>query len=78
MCFANGTPKSLYDKTDGWERRLIILSAKPVPKDRITDPFLSEKLLGEKEGIFLSLRKVQGVKTEMSFWISRVAVLKVL
>jgi putative DNA primase/helicase len=53
MCFANGTPKSLYDKTDGWERRLIILSAKPVPKDRITDPFLSEKLLGEKEGIFL-------------------------
>lgn len=53
MCFANGTPKSLYDKTDGWERRLIILSAKPVPKDRITDPFLSEKLLGEKEGIFI-------------------------
>lgn len=53
MCFANGTPKSLYDKTDGWERRLIILSAKPVPKDRIANPFLSEKLLGEKEGIFL-------------------------
>ncbi len=53
MCFANGAPKSLYDKTDGWERRLIILSAKPVPTGRVNDPFLSEKLVAEKEGIFL-------------------------
>lgn len=53
MCFSNGAPKSLYDKTDGWERRLIILSAKPVPSDRVNDPFLSEKLIAEKEGIFL-------------------------
>ena len=53
MCFANGAPKSLYDKTDGWERRLIILSAKPVPTGRVNDPFLSEKLIAEKEGIFL-------------------------
>ncbi len=53
MCFSNGAPKSLYDKTDGWERRLIILSAKPVSKDRVNDPFLSEKLIAETEGIFL-------------------------
>ena len=53
MCFANGAPKSLYDKTDGWERRLIVLSAKPVPKDRVNDPFLSEKLLAETDAIFL-------------------------
>ena len=53
MCFANGAPKSLYDKTDGWERRLIILSAKPVPKGRVNDPYLAEKLCGEIEGIFL-------------------------
>ena len=53
MCFSNSAPKSLYDKTDGWERRLIILSAKPVPQDRVNDPFLSEKLIAEKEGIFL-------------------------
>ena len=53
MCFANGAPKSLYDKTDGWERRLIVLSARPVPKDRVNDPFLSEKLLAETNAIFL-------------------------
>ena len=53
MCFANGAPKSLYDKTDGWERRLIILSAKPVPPNRVNDPYLAEKLCGEIEGIFL-------------------------
>ena len=53
MCFANGAPKSLYDKTDGWERRLIILSAKPVPEGRVNDPYLAEKLTEEIEGIFL-------------------------
>lgn len=53
MCFSNGAPKSLYDKTEGWERRLIVLSAKPVPENRENDPFLSEKLIAEKESIFL-------------------------
>ena len=53
ICFSNGMPKSLYDKSEGWERRLMILSTKPVPKDRVNDPFLSEKLIAESEGIFL-------------------------
>lgn len=53
MVFANGTPKSLYDKTAGWERRLIILSTKPVPDSRVNDPDLSDKLTEEVEGIFL-------------------------
>ena len=49
----NGVPKSLYDKTAGWERRLIILSAKPVPRGRVNDPNLSDRLAEETEGIFL-------------------------
>lgn len=53
MCFSNGAPKSLYDKTDGWERRIILLSAKPVRPGRVNDPFLSEKLLAETDSIFL-------------------------
>ncbi len=72
MCFANGAPKSLYDKTDGWERRLIILSAKPVPKDRVNDPYLAEKLTDEIEGIFLwavrGLRRL--IKNNYKFTIS--------
>ncbi|MGN1108547.1 MAG: phage/plasmid primase, P4 family [Oscillospiraceae bacterium] len=53
MVFANGAPKSLYDKTAGWERRLIILSAKPVPRGKVNDPNLSDRLAEETEGIFL-------------------------
>ena len=72
MCFANGAPKSLYDKTDGWERRLIILSAKPVPKDRVNDPFLSEKLADEIEGIFLWAYRglLRLIKNDYKFTIS--------
>lgn len=53
MVFANGVPKSLYDKTAGWKRRLIILSAKSVPRGRVNDPNLSDKLAEETEGMFL-------------------------
>lgn len=50
MCFANGAQKSLCDKTDGWERRLIILSAKAVPTGRVNDSFLSEKPVADEGG----------------------------
>ena len=53
ICFSNGSPQSLNDKSDGWSRRLLILSVKPVPPNRIIDRTLSDKLLAEKEGIFL-------------------------
>ena len=53
ICFSNGSPAALYDKSDGWSRRLLILSVKPIPPDRVIDRFLSDKLLAEKEGIFL-------------------------
>lgn len=52
LCFGNGSPKALYDKTDGFARRLIILTTKPKPPNRIDDPFIAEKFLAEKEKIF--------------------------
>ncbi len=53
IVFSNSSPTSLYDKTDGWHRRLIVLSTKSAPPERIPDRFLSEKLLAELDGIFL-------------------------
>jgi len=53
MCFSNISPKSLHDKSDGWSRRLLILTVKPIPPDRVADRCLSDKLLAEKESIFL-------------------------
>ncbi|WP_459811706.1 DNA primase family protein [Hominimerdicola sp. 21CYCFAH17_S] len=52
IVFSNGNPTSLYDKTDGWHRRLIVLNTKPVPTGRKPDRYLSEKLIAELDGIF--------------------------
>ena len=52
LCFGNGSPKALYDKSDGFARRMIILTTKPVPPNRVTDPFLAERFIAEKEKIF--------------------------
>ena len=53
LCFGNGALTSLYDHSDGFFRRQIILTTKDKPADRFDDPFLAEKLIAEKEGIFL-------------------------
>jgi putative DNA primase/helicase len=64
VCFSNGSPSAIQDKSDGWSRRLLVLTVKPVPPDRVIDRCLSEKLLAEKEGIFLwmfeGLRRLTG------------------
>ena len=52
LCFGNGSIKSLYDKSDGFARRMIILSAKPVPQNRVTNRNLASEILAEKQGIF--------------------------
>ena len=53
LCFGNGALTALHDRSDGFFRRQIILTTKDRPEDRVDDPFLSEKLTAEKEGIFL-------------------------
>lgn len=52
ICFGNGSPKALYDKSDGFARRLIILTTKLVPQNRIPDPNITEKFIAEKNQIF--------------------------
>ena len=53
LAFSNGDLVSLYDRSDGFFRRQLILTTKRKPPNRIDDPNLSEKLCEEMEGIFL-------------------------
>ena len=53
LAFSNGDLVSLYDRSDGFFRRQLILTTKRKPPDRIDDPDLSDKLCEEMEGIFL-------------------------
>ena len=53
MCFGNGSLSSLYDKSQGFYRRQIILYTKDKPPDQQDDRNLIDKLRAEKEGIFL-------------------------
>ena len=53
IAFSNGDLESLYDHSDGFYRRQLILSAKRKPENREDDPFLADKLCAEIEGIFL-------------------------
>ena len=51
--FGNGALKALYDRSEGFFRRQIILTAKKKDPNRIDDPNLSEKLTANPEGLFL-------------------------
>lgn len=53
LCFGNGVLTALHDRSDGFFRRQIILTTKDKPAGRVDDPYLVEKLIQEKEGIFL-------------------------
>ncbi len=53
LCFGNGALTALHDRSDGFFRRQIVLTTKDKQPDRPDDPFLAEKLIDEKEGIFL-------------------------
>lgn len=53
LCFGNGALTSLHDRSEGFFRRQIILTTKDKPAERFDDPYLEEKLIAEKEGIFL-------------------------
>ena len=51
--FSNGDLVSLYDHSDGFFRRQLILTTKPKPDGRKDDPLMADKMCGEMEGIFL-------------------------
>ncbi len=51
--FGNGSLKALYNRSEGFFRRQIILNVKKKPADRMDDPFIAEKMCAEAEGIFL-------------------------
>lgn len=57
MGFGNGTLNAANDKSDAFFRRQIIISTKPKPLDRVDNPFLVEKFIENKEGIFLWMFK---------------------
>lgn len=51
--FGNGSFSALYDKSDGFYRRQIVLHTRERPADRKDDRMLINKLLNETEGILL-------------------------
>ena len=53
IAFGNGGLHALYDKTDGFYRRQLILTTKDKVDDREDDPYLIDKLRKERDGIFL-------------------------
>lgn len=53
LAFSNGDLEALYDRSEGFFRRQLILQTKRKPPGREDDPFLSDKLKQEIEGIFL-------------------------
>ena len=52
-CFGNGSLHALYDKSNGFYRRQLLLTTKEKPLGRVDDPFLIDKMRNEKEGILL-------------------------
>ena len=53
LAFSNGDLQALYDRSDGFYRRQLVLTTKEKPVDRADDPDLAEKMKAEAEGIFL-------------------------
>ena len=53
LAFSNGDLQSLYDRSDGFYRRQLVLTTKGKPVNRVDDPDLAGKLKAEAEGIFL-------------------------
>ena len=52
LAFGNASLQALNDQSHGFFRRQIILRAKPLPLDRVDDPFLGQKLVAERDSIF--------------------------
>ena len=51
--FGNGSLSALYDRSDGFYRRQLVLQVRDRPQDRIDDTNLGDRLRGEAAGILL-------------------------
>ena len=47
LAFSNGDLQALYDRSDGFYRRQLVLTTKEKPVDRADDPDLAEKMKAE-------------------------------
>ena len=53
LAFSNGDLQALFDRSDGFYRRQLVLTTREKPTGRVDDPDLAEKMKAEIEGIFL-------------------------
>lgn len=53
LAFSNGDLQALFDHSNGFYRRQLVLTTKDRPADRVDDPELAEKMKEEAEGILL-------------------------
>ena len=53
LAFSNGDLQALYDRSDGFYRRQLVLMTKEKFAERVDDTELAEKMKAEAEGIFL-------------------------
>ena len=53
LAFSNGDLQALFDRSDGFYRRQLVLTTKEKPAGRVDDPDLAEKIKAEVEGILL-------------------------
>ena len=53
LAFSNGDLQALFDRSDGFYRRQLVLTTKEKPAGRADDPDLAEKMKAEVEGILL-------------------------
>ena len=64
LAFSNGDLQALYDRSDGFYRRQLVLTTKEKTMDRVDDPDIAEKMKAEAEGIFLWA--IEGLKRLVS------------
>ena len=50
LAFSNGDLQALFDRSDGFYRRQLVLTTKKKPVDRADDPDLAEKMKAEDPG----------------------------
>ena len=53
LAFSNGDLQALYDRSNSFYRRQLILTTKEKAPDRMDDPDIADKMQDEAEGVFL-------------------------